>query len=409
MRVTFLPQAALRSKELFKSIQRYYSNAITDAEKQDALNLFLGHFRPQDNRPALWELDSDYHLHVGGANSPTDSPTGSQCGSRSSLAQSEWGTGMGLAGGGGAGGVGGGRGLFEGGDEIPFVHFGHGDGMGDECAQGFTFGPLPLSEIDGSGTTKMVSFDKLIPRMSLTKLKPVRLYPDSPSNSLDMTSGGSAGTLAKSALQATILRQTTSNDRLTVESATPGVSRRFESSSGGVEQEPLEPTEEGKLKEKYSTWMGPFLGPESSLDAAYLDSAGALGGGAGGEGMQEDAGFYVAYLESPLQVLESPRNETLYPFLTQTQSHGHSHSHSHSYGEKHTQSPGYGYSDADVGYGDRGMGGEEEWYRTQQTVVSMAAYLASSDQMSLRLDSDAPHVTPSELCLKEVDRWCLVR
>lgn len=27
---------------------------------------FLGYFQPQDGKPALWELDSDYYLHVSG-------------------------------------------------------------------------------------------------------------------------------------------------------------------------------------------------------------------------------------------------------------------------------------------------------------------------------------------------------
>lgn len=26
---------------------------------------FLGHFQPQEGKPALWELDSDQHFHVG--------------------------------------------------------------------------------------------------------------------------------------------------------------------------------------------------------------------------------------------------------------------------------------------------------------------------------------------------------
>ncbi|XP_031263454.1 phosphoinositide phosphatase SAC1-like [Pistacia vera] len=38
----------------------------TDGEKQDAINLFLGYFKPQEGKPALWELDSDYYLHVSG-------------------------------------------------------------------------------------------------------------------------------------------------------------------------------------------------------------------------------------------------------------------------------------------------------------------------------------------------------
>jgi len=45
--------------------RRFYSNAYTDAEKQDAINLFLGNFIPEVGKPALWELDSDYYLHSG--------------------------------------------------------------------------------------------------------------------------------------------------------------------------------------------------------------------------------------------------------------------------------------------------------------------------------------------------------
>ncbi|RVW77748.1 Phosphoinositide phosphatase SAC1 [Vitis vinifera] len=29
-------------------------------------NRFLGYFQPQEGKPALWELDSDYYLHVSG-------------------------------------------------------------------------------------------------------------------------------------------------------------------------------------------------------------------------------------------------------------------------------------------------------------------------------------------------------
>lgn len=31
-----------------------------------AFNRFLGYFQPQEGKPALWELDSDYYLHVSG-------------------------------------------------------------------------------------------------------------------------------------------------------------------------------------------------------------------------------------------------------------------------------------------------------------------------------------------------------
>nr|GMC77408.1 phosphoinositide phosphatase SAC2-like isoform X1 [Ipomoea batatas] len=52
-------RAATQSQEVFRTIQRYYSNAYMDAEKQDAINVFLGYFLPLDGKPALWELDSD--------------------------------------------------------------------------------------------------------------------------------------------------------------------------------------------------------------------------------------------------------------------------------------------------------------------------------------------------------------
>ncbi|PKA65063.1 Phosphoinositide phosphatase SAC1 [Apostasia shenzhenica] len=65
-------KATTQSREFLKSIKRYYSNAYTDGEKQDAINLFLGHFQPQEGKPALWELDSDYYLHVSGTGDDSD-------------------------------------------------------------------------------------------------------------------------------------------------------------------------------------------------------------------------------------------------------------------------------------------------------------------------------------------------
>ncbi|MFS7981108.1 putative SAC domain, polyphosphoinositide phosphatase Fig4 [Helianthus anomalus] len=62
-------KAATQSQEFFRTLQRYYSNAYMDAEKQDAINVFLGHYQPQIGRPALWELDSDQHFNVGGQGS----------------------------------------------------------------------------------------------------------------------------------------------------------------------------------------------------------------------------------------------------------------------------------------------------------------------------------------------------
>ena len=52
------------SRQWLTSAQRFYSATVTDGEKQDAINLFLGHFVPQRGRPALWELDNDVWLHA---------------------------------------------------------------------------------------------------------------------------------------------------------------------------------------------------------------------------------------------------------------------------------------------------------------------------------------------------------
>ncbi|KAL2462387.1 Phosphoinositide phosphatase SAC2 [Forsythia ovata] len=58
-------KAAMQSQEFLRTLQRYYSNAYMDAEKQDSINIFLGHFQPQQGKPSLWELDSDQHYKVG--------------------------------------------------------------------------------------------------------------------------------------------------------------------------------------------------------------------------------------------------------------------------------------------------------------------------------------------------------
>ncbi|GAX80914.1 hypothetical protein CEUSTIGMA_g8349.t1 [Chlamydomonas eustigma] len=60
-------EAASKSKDLMTSIRRFYSNTYTDAEKQDAINLFLGNFVPVEGRPELWELETDHYLHYGTA------------------------------------------------------------------------------------------------------------------------------------------------------------------------------------------------------------------------------------------------------------------------------------------------------------------------------------------------------
>nr|KYP57791.1 Polyphosphoinositide phosphatase [Cajanus cajan] len=58
-------RAATQSQEFFRTLQRYYSNAYMDAVKQDAINVFLGHFQPQQGKPALWELGSDQLFDTG--------------------------------------------------------------------------------------------------------------------------------------------------------------------------------------------------------------------------------------------------------------------------------------------------------------------------------------------------------
>ncbi|XP_008783052.2 phosphoinositide phosphatase SAC2 isoform X1 [Phoenix dactylifera] len=58
-------KAATQSQEFLRTLQRYYNNAYMDAEKQDAINVFLGHFQPHQGKPALWELDSDQHYSIG--------------------------------------------------------------------------------------------------------------------------------------------------------------------------------------------------------------------------------------------------------------------------------------------------------------------------------------------------------
>eukprot|EP00252_Welwitschia_mirabilis_P005352 TRINITY_DN1585_c0_g1_i1.p1 TRINITY_DN1585_c0_g1~~TRINITY_DN1585_c0_g1_i1.p1 ORF type:complete len:724 (-),score=140.02 TRINITY_DN1585_c0_g1_i1:193-2364(-) len=58
-------RAAMNSQEIFRSLKRFYSNVYLDAEKQNAINVFLGHYQPQEGKPALWELQSDQNYTAG--------------------------------------------------------------------------------------------------------------------------------------------------------------------------------------------------------------------------------------------------------------------------------------------------------------------------------------------------------
>ncbi|KAH7315454.1 hypothetical protein KP509_21G050400 [Ceratopteris richardii] len=54
-------KATIQSLEFFRSIWRHYNNAYLDGEKQNAINIFLGHFRPEVGKLELWQLESDGH------------------------------------------------------------------------------------------------------------------------------------------------------------------------------------------------------------------------------------------------------------------------------------------------------------------------------------------------------------
>ncbi|KAE9593612.1 putative SAC domain-containing protein [Lupinus albus] len=56
---------ATQSQELIRALQRYCNNTYFDGNKQKAINLFLGHFQPQQDKPALWDLDSDQRYIAG--------------------------------------------------------------------------------------------------------------------------------------------------------------------------------------------------------------------------------------------------------------------------------------------------------------------------------------------------------
>ncbi len=51
------------SRDMIESIRRFYNNSFLDAQRQDAINLFLGNYLLEDGQPMLWELSNDYNLH----------------------------------------------------------------------------------------------------------------------------------------------------------------------------------------------------------------------------------------------------------------------------------------------------------------------------------------------------------
>lgn len=56
-------QWSSHSRDIIESVKRFYSNSMVDAQKQEAMNLFLGNHKYEEGKPKIWELNSDYYLH----------------------------------------------------------------------------------------------------------------------------------------------------------------------------------------------------------------------------------------------------------------------------------------------------------------------------------------------------------
>jgi len=55
-------QWSSHSRDLIESIRRFYSNSFMDAQRQDAINVFLGNYQYTEGTN-LWDLSTDYYLH----------------------------------------------------------------------------------------------------------------------------------------------------------------------------------------------------------------------------------------------------------------------------------------------------------------------------------------------------------
>ncbi|KAF2861772.1 hypothetical protein K470DRAFT_204125, partial [Piedraia hortae CBS 480.64] len=51
------------SRDMFESFKRYYHNSFLDAQRQEAINLFLGNYIFTPGGPMLWDLATDLPLH----------------------------------------------------------------------------------------------------------------------------------------------------------------------------------------------------------------------------------------------------------------------------------------------------------------------------------------------------------
>ncbi|CAH1159816.1 unnamed protein product [Phaedon cochleariae] len=52
-----------QGNDIMQTLSRYYSNTFSDAEKQNAINLFLGLFIPEEEKPQIWDYTNDYYFH----------------------------------------------------------------------------------------------------------------------------------------------------------------------------------------------------------------------------------------------------------------------------------------------------------------------------------------------------------
>lgn len=55
-----------KAADITQTLKRYYSNTLSDADKQNTINLFLGVYVPSESRMAPWERDftTDHYLHM---------------------------------------------------------------------------------------------------------------------------------------------------------------------------------------------------------------------------------------------------------------------------------------------------------------------------------------------------------
>ncbi|ODV91254.1 hypothetical protein CANCADRAFT_44858 [Tortispora caseinolytica NRRL Y-17796] len=58
-----LNQWSSHSRDLVESIKRFYSNSFVDAQRQEAINLFLGNYVWEKGKEMLWNMTTDYYLH----------------------------------------------------------------------------------------------------------------------------------------------------------------------------------------------------------------------------------------------------------------------------------------------------------------------------------------------------------